>query len=128
MIRTVGLTSDSYLYGGYGFGEAAAFNDVYILSMPSFKWIKAYPTDGSDAVPDPVGHGGCSANVINRDQMLVIGGWFPSYDKCDSEGSQGQHNMVLGYNGGENKLWDKFDPQLSNYVVPTPIVTAIGGG
>src|SRR5437016_5441715 len=97
------LTIDSYVYGGYGFGEAPAFDDVYILSLPSFKWIKAF--NGSDEVPDTNGHGGCSANVINRDQMLVIGGWFPSTDKCDVEGAQGQHNLVLGYNGYSSKLW-----------------------
>lgn len=36
--------------------------------------------------------------------------------------------MVPGFNGGEAKLWDKFDPKLTNYVVPSPIVSAIGGG
>ncbi|CBX91793.1 hypothetical protein IAQ61_000011 [Plenodomus lingam] len=115
-----------YMYGGYGFGALAAFDDVYILSVPSFKWIKAFP-EGN--VPETaVGHGGCTANVINGDQMIIMGGWFPTYDQCDAPDSQGQHNMVLGYNGGETKLWDKFDPSLSGYVVPTPIMSAVGGG
>ncbi|KAF1839262.1 hypothetical protein BDW02DRAFT_585319 [Decorospora gaudefroyi] len=117
-----------YLYGGYGFGEAQAFDDVYILSLPSFTWIKAFPLDGSDSSPSLVGHGGCSANAINHTQMLVIGGWFPLYDKCDAPEGQGQHNMVLGYNGREKKLWDKYDPGLDTYVVPSPIIAAIGGG
>jgi hypothetical protein len=60
--------------------------------------------------------------------MLIIGGWFPIYDKCDAPEGQGQHNMVLGYNGGDAKLWDKFSPQLDHYVVPSPIVSVIGGG
>ncbi|KAF1940761.1 hypothetical protein EJ02DRAFT_423610 [Clathrospora elynae] len=116
-----------YLYGGYGFSRPA-FDDAYILSIPSFTWIKVYPTDGNDSVPSTFGHGGCSANVVNHAQMLVMGGWFPSYDKCDSPESQGQHNMVLGYNGKAGKLWDKYDPELSHYVVPSPIIAAIGGG
>ena len=124
------LTFHSYLYGGFGASatEAPGFDDAYILSIPSFTWIKAFPLDGSDSQPSQVGHGGCSANMINRAQMLIIGGWFPLYDKCDAPAGQGQHNMVPGFNGGEAKLWDKFDPKLTNYVVPSPIVSAIGGG
>ncbi|KNG52324.1 galactose oxidase kelch beta-propeller [Stemphylium lycopersici] len=116
-----------YLYGGFGFGENPAYDEVYILSIPSFTWIKVFPLDGSDSTPSEFGHGGCSANVINRAQMLVIGGWFPIYDKCDVPEGQGQHNMVLGYNGGDAKLWDKFQPKLDDYVVPSPIIAAIGG-
>jgi len=119
------LTGNRYLYGGHGFEKAAAYDDVYILSLPSFTWIKVF---SSDDVPSQVGHGGCSANVVNHAQMLVIGGWFPLYDKCDAPEGQGQHNMVLGYNGGDSKLWDKFSPQLDDYVVPSPIIAAVGGG
>ena len=124
-VDRVMLTHNRYLYGGYGFEKAAAYDDVYILSLPSFTWIKVF---SSDDVPSQVGHGGCSANVVNHAQMLVIGGWFPLYDKCDAPEGQGQHNMVLGYNGGDSKLWDKFSPQLDDYVVPSPIIAAVGGG
>lgn len=36
--------------------------------------------------------------------------------------------MNLGYNGEKKALWDKYDPELSTYFVPTPIISAIGGG
>jgi hypothetical protein len=36
--------------------------------------------------------------------------------------------MNLGYNGPAGALWDKYDPKLSTYFVPTPIIKAIGGG
>jgi hypothetical protein len=55
-----------YIYGGYGFGNPAAFDDVYILSLPSFTWIKGYPLAGGDT--NQFGHGGCTANVMNPDQ------------------------------------------------------------
>jgi hypothetical protein len=118
-----------YLYGGYGFGNPAAFDDVYILSLPSFKWVKGYPLGGDT---NQFGHGGCSATVMNPDQMMVIGGWFPntSFVDCDAPAAQGQHNMILGNNTGkeENGIWDKYDPKLSTYVVPTAVIAAIGGG
>jgi hypothetical protein len=120
---------DRYIYGGYGFGNPAAFDDVYILSLPSFKWVKGYPLGGDS---NQFGHGGCSATVMNPDQMMVIGGWFPntSFVDCDASSAQGQHNMILGGNTGkeENSLWDKYDPNLSAYVVPSMVIAAIGGG
>lgn len=36
--------------------------------------------------------------------------------------------MNLGYNGEKKSVWDKYDPSLSRYSVPTPIIAAIGGG
>ncbi|KAF2636065.1 hypothetical protein P280DRAFT_493390 [Massarina eburnea CBS 473.64] len=114
-----------YLYGGYGVGNQTGYDDVYILSLPSFKWIRVYPTDNNtQAYP----HGGCTGSVIKRDQMIVMGGWFTESSDCDSPNSQGQHNMNLGYNGPAKSLWDKYDPKVSNYSVPTPVISAIGGG
>ncbi|KAH8730040.1 hypothetical protein GQ44DRAFT_816576 [Phaeosphaeriaceae sp. PMI808] len=119
-----------YLYGGYGFGTPAAFDDVYILSLPSFKWVKGYPLGGTDS--NQFGHGGCSANVMNKNQMMVIGGWFPNptFGDCDAPDAQGQHNMVMGNNSGkaENGIWDKYDPKLTTYAVPSLVVAVIGGG
>lgn len=119
------LTFSSYLYGGFGIENVTGFDDAYILSLPSFTWIKAWPTDNNI---QPYPHGGCTANAVNRDQMIVIGGWFPTADVCDSPNSQGQHNMNLGYNGPARTLWDKYDPKVETYFVPTPVISAIGGG
>ena len=64
-----------YLYGGAGFGEnATGFDDVYILTMPSFVWIKWYPTQPGQGVP----HNSLSCDVIDGAQMLIIGGTFPN--------------------------------------------------
>ncbi|KAL6707982.1 hypothetical protein ACN47E_003656 [Coniothyrium glycines] len=119
-----------YLYGGYGFSDPLAFNDVYILSLPSFQWIHAYNLDPAAPSPDPTGHGGCSANVVNGDQMIIIGGWFPQQGApdCDSPDTQGLHNLVMGNNTAKGALWDQFDPQLNKYAVPAVVIAAIGGG
>ncbi|KAJ4292388.1 hypothetical protein N0V90_009050 [Kalmusia sp. IMI 367209] len=123
------LRIQSYLYGGFAAEGANGYDDAYILSLPSFTWINIFST-GNATNTQPFPHGACSANVINRDQMLIIGGWFTnsSFKDCDSQGSQGQHNMNLGYNGGKNVLWDHYDPSATKYFVPTPVISAIGGG
>lgn len=120
-------TSRSYLYGGFGLDphNVTAFDDAYILSLPSFTWIKAWPTENTTS---EFGHGGCSANVVNKDQMIIIGGWFPDNDGCDGPSGWGQHNMNMGYNGPEKTLWDRYNPQVSAYFVPTPVLSVVGGG
>ncbi|KAH7125724.1 hypothetical protein B0J11DRAFT_312729 [Dendryphion nanum] len=116
-----------YLYGGFGVNpyNVTGFDDAYILTIPSFTWIKSWPSNNSTTV---FGHGGCSANVVRRDQMLIIGGWFPESNNCDAENGQGQHNMNLGFNGPQSSLWDKYDPRISKYFVPTPVLSVVGGG
>src|SRR5436305_13796590 len=78
--------SNIYLYGGAGFGSnATGFDDVYILSMPSFQWIKWWPTLPNTGHP----HNSLSCNVINNTQMLIIGGTFPALadsNMCDAPG------------------------------------------
>jgi hypothetical protein len=118
-----------YLYGGYGFGNHTAFDDIYILSLPSYKWVKGFPLKDGD---NKYGHGGCTATVMNPNQMMVIGGWFPdpSASNCDSYLTQGQHGMYLGNNSGkaDNAIWAKYDPMMNSYAVPDAVVSAIGGG
>ena len=70
-----------YLYGGMGMEpNTQGFDDVYILSLPSFTWLKWYPTEpGTQAYP----HHSLSCNVIDGAQMLIIGGTFPTSSACD---------------------------------------------
>ena len=68
-----------YLYGGLSM-NGSAFDDVYILSLPSFTWIRWWPTQPGPGRP----HHSLSCNIIGRSQMLVIGGTFPGDQDCDS--------------------------------------------
>jgi Kelch motif len=54
-----------YLYGGMGFGaNVSGYDDVYILSMPSFTWIKWWSSDPTSAKP----HNSLTCNVIDGAQ------------------------------------------------------------
>jgi hypothetical protein len=114
-----------YLYGGAGFAEnATGFDDVYILTLPSFTWIKWYPE-----VPGPGNpHHSLTCNVIDNAQMLIIGGTFPATDACDAPDVWGTHNLDLGQNNPEHAKWNLFNPSLTSYNVPSEIISVVGGG
>lgn len=117
-------TGSSYLYGGKGFGvNATGFDDVYILTMPSFEWIKWYPTAPGPGAP----HNTLTCNVIDGAQMLVIGGTFPATDQCDARDVWGTHNLNLGKNDPTNAMWALYQPNLTTYNVPPEIIKVVGG-
>lgn len=114
-----------YLYGGAGIApDTAGFDDVYVLSLPSFTWIKWWPTEPGPGNP----HNSMTCNVIDGSQMIIMGGTFPLTDDCDSRNVWGTHNLNLGENGPNKAMWDKFDPSITKYDVPDAIVAKIGGG
>ena len=58
-----------YLYGGLGVPpNGLGFDDVYILSMPSFTWLKWWPTEPGSGRP----HHSMTCNVINRSQVRSL--------------------------------------------------------
>jgi hypothetical protein len=118
------LITHSYLYGGAGIApNSTGFDDVYILSLPSFTWIKWYPTTSGPGHP----HNSLTCNVINGAQMLIIGGTFPQSDQCDAPNVWGTHSLDLGkQNPGGNK-WYPYRNNLTSYVVPDEITSIVGG-
>ncbi|KAF5566697.1 hypothetical protein FPHYL_3638 [Fusarium phyllophilum] len=116
-----------YINGGHGL-EGPGFDDVYILSLPSFTWIKSYPLDqnGTGYYPSH----SLSCDVINQgSQMLTIGGAFPQEETCDVEEVWGVHNIDLGNQIKSNfkKVWAGYEPSLFGYKVPSFVTSVIGG-
>ena len=63
----------SYVYGGFDgtFGPAGVqFDEVWVLSLPAFRWFKADYT----AVSPRMGH---TCHVVGHRQLLTIGGVDP---------------------------------------------------
>ena len=112
---------NSYLYGGLGFGDnSAGYDDVYILSLPSFQWVKWWEGSGTG---NP--HNSLTCNVVNSGQMLIIGGTFPLSTDCDSPAVWGTHNLDLGKVSGS--MWHPYEPNITSYVVPPEIISVVGG-
>ncbi|KAI5819602.1 hypothetical protein BZA77DRAFT_304447 [Pyronema omphalodes] len=132
------LSSNIYIYGGLGFGvNSTGFDDVYVLTVPSFKWIKLYPIAGPKAptngtVNYDFPHYDLTCSVIKNAQMMVIGGQFPkdpNAKNCDAPDIWGQHNLVLSKvdGGSESYYWGKYIPDRNRYSVPSDIRNIIGG-
>ncbi|KAJ4188311.1 hypothetical protein NW767_011973 [Fusarium falciforme] len=116
-----------YLNAGLGFG-GPGFDDVYVLSLPSFTWIKIYPLDRNGTGQYP-SHS-LSCNIVNEgSQMLTIGGSFPNDSTCDYEQVWGVHNVDLGdrIKGNFQKVWAEYIPTLFGYKVPGFVTSVIGG-
>lgn len=106
--------------------STAGFDDVYILSLPSFTWIKLYP-DGHGTGEFP--HHSLTCTVTSSlSQMLIIGGSFPLTDMCDTPEQWGVHNLDMGRQNQDGAVWMLYDPEKKGYVVPKDISDVIGGG
>ncbi|KAF4631207.1 hypothetical protein G7Y89_g6917 [Cudoniella acicularis] len=91
-----------YIYGGLGFGaDGAGFNDVYILSLPSFQWINWYNDSGTGRP-----HHSMTCNVVGG-QMLIIGGTFPLDNACDVQNVWRTHNLDMGKSSGS--VWSAYE-------------------
>ncbi|KMQ41743.1 Kelch-type beta propeller [Trichophyton rubrum] len=79
-----GSSTQVYLFGGQNlipYGEQIQYNDMWILSIPSFTWIEA-KTDGQSVPPARAGH---TCNIWNS-QIVVTGGYVGQDLSCDSPG------------------------------------------
>lgn len=115
----------SYLYGGAGEEEGSVgFDDIYILTLPTFTWIKMYPdTNGTGSYP----HHSMTCNVVNKAQMFIHGGFFPLNNDCDVPDQFGLHDVSLGRQNKDKSPWMLFEPDLTKYAVPTDVISVVGG-
>ena len=85
-----------------------------------------YPPNSNVTGPYPKGMTTC--NVIQHAQMLVVGGLLTNDTyMCDAAEVWGTHNLNLGLENKAEAIWHLYEPTLTTYVVPVPILTAIGG-
>jgi hypothetical protein len=107
-----------YIYGGYDGLKAGAIpsDDVWILSIPSFTWIKAYTGSRTH------GRSGHYCVTPYPDQMLVIGGVYQNQANCVEGG------IIQVFNLNTLEFQNTYDPETwSDYEVPTIVSKAIGG-
>lgn len=110
-----------YWYGGYnGIDPLKDFSDdVYLLSLPSFHWMKVYSGKPSHA------RAGHKCVMPYPDQMMVIGGYTPV---TGARASCVEGSVIQIFNLTSLKWLDSYDPtKYSDYGVPQMIHAMIGG-
>lgn len=105
-----------YIYGGYeGVSpKNDTMDDVYVLSLPSFEWIKLYEGD--------VQSGRKQHKCVKPypDKMLVLGGSKVAPKSC--------LDPIRVYNLNTGRFQDTYDPEdWEEYKVPDLVSGRIGG-
>ncbi|EUC31638.1 hypothetical protein COCCADRAFT_6516 [Bipolaris zeicola 26-R-13] len=117
-----------YLFGGASVGDGVGYGDVWILSLPSFTWIKFWPRK-EDGGGQTYPHHSLTCDVIENSQMIIMGGSFPNGTaECDVSPNYGQHGLDLGKANAKGAKWALFNPNVTQYKVPLEIAQTIGGG
>ena len=118
------------------YGEQEQFDDMWILSVPSFTWIEI-DTDDQSVPPGRSGH---TCHVWNA-QMVVVGGYVGEDLSCDSPGIYVFNTSSLAWsteyaalNGGNDLNQQEAqsdDPKALSgsygYAVPDAVQKVIGG-
>lgn len=79
-----GSSTQIYMFGGQNLipaGNQTQYDDMWILSVPSFTWIKV-DMDGQSV---PYGRSGHTCDVWNS-QMVMVGGYVGDQLSCESPG------------------------------------------
>ncbi|XPS94964.1 hypothetical protein M3J09_004261 [Ascochyta lentis] len=114
-----------YLYGGASIGEGIGYGDVWILTLPSFTWIKFSPTPDDKAETSP--RHSLTCDVYENSQMIVMGGYFANDNNCDTPSMYGQHGLYLGRSNVDGSKWTALNTSLTTYEVPSEVTNIIGG-
>jgi hypothetical protein len=136
-----GSSTQVYMYGGQNllpYGEQIQYDDVWILTIPSFTWIKVDTSDQST----PPARAGHTCHVWNS-QMVVVGGYVGQDLSCDSPGIYVFNTSALAWQNDYFTLSDEDGDNLNRqpaqrkdasalqgsygYMVPAKVQSVIGG-
>ncbi|XDG04795.1 hypothetical protein ABKA04_004410 [Annulohypoxylon sp. FPYF3050] len=124
------------IHGGAGEDRGPNYNDVYVLTIPSFRWIKMNDSGNPDLrIYNSTGRVGHNCDVWNEAQLIISGGAV--YLPVDDNDPQ---SAVWSVNGECNKTYPPFkvldtstytwQTKLNSgleYTVPVSVFTVIGG-
>ncbi|KAM0807233.1 hypothetical protein AB5N19_07572 [Seiridium cardinale] len=122
-----------YMYGGQNLLPVAGqtqYADIYILTVPSFTWIKV----DVDSTDEPVARAGHTCHPRDG-QMVVVGGYIGQNDDCDKPGIHNFDASALqwkdSFTAGDHAA--DLNPDNSvlagsyGYQVPGVVQSVIGG-
>ncbi|KAH6663379.1 putative cell wall anchored protein [Halenospora varia] len=117
-----------YIYGGYDPTQSIMYDDVYILSLPSFTWTKAY-----SGTKPRFGH---TCHTAGKRQMMSVGGSLDASMYAVETSGQLPNLSTVACDQKEGVVlfdlsaltWGSFfDAYAPQYQVPKSVVDVIGG-
>jgi hypothetical protein len=112
-----------YIHGGFdGLSPLTTYDDVYVLSLPSFSWYKADYTPGTGRTLH-------TCNAVNR-QMIVIGGTSNDDSWLTGNSVSGTYRdpwpWGLGVFDMSKMEWaSEFNADAADYVTPDVVIAGI---
>ena len=122
------------LYGGYNIHDGAAFEDVYVLAIPAFRYIYINITSTNNLETQASAGAGRYATtcVLYEDrQMMVLGGLliFNGDDSItNTETCNSSWSAIRQLDTTTFQWQDTFNPGSEPYAVPDQVSNVIGGG
>jgi Kelch motif len=129
--RVTDFLACSYLYGGRN--DTAIFDQLYVLSLPSFTWVKvrayirvlwSFGTNITKIFEGQSPRYGMTCHLMGERQLITVGGYssLNLTSGCDWE------DKGVGVYDVSALLWgSRYLADAGGYTVPTPVVSAIGG-
>ncbi|GAW21442.1 hypothetical protein ANO14919_109610 [Xylariales sp. No.14919] len=118
------------IHGGWDLLYGRSFNDVYVLSLPSFQWIKVDDSKNPDLLgSDQPGRHRHGCNVWNESQLIVSGGTITSGlgEVVTLSNTCNATYPPIKVLDTSTYIWrTEFDPSVE-YSVPNVVTDVIGG-
>ncbi len=122
-----------HMYGGGHLNNNITYQDLYILSIPSFRWIKkvnAGDQAGAKGAQTATANGyyAMQCAMYKDRQMLILGGLFkdPVTD-WNNKVCNASYPVVKVLDVTNLQWKSQFDPSLDPYKVPHTVFDVIGG-
>ena len=118
------------IYGGWNINIPLSYEDVYVLSIPSFQWISMSDQGNREAhLPQgDVGRRGHTCNLYGDRQMFVLGGQIESAGNIINAASCNSSLPALRVLDTTAFVWQtQLNPVPSDYAVPEQVYGVIGG-
>ena len=120
------------MYGGKDlFSNGTGFEDMYVLTLPSFQWINVTGNNNSDYALNQgygIGRSYSYCTSWKEREMIVLGGELRSGTQVLNLGTCNSSYSTMRVLDLSTFEWkDQHDPDPGNYTVPDVVVRRIGG-
>ncbi|EOD49471.1 putative kelch repeat protein [Neofusicoccum parvum UCRNP2] len=119
------------MYGGWNLYESEAYSETWVLSVPSFRWVKInnsnYTGSNTEALSgNNIGRHQHHCAVYNDSQMIVLGG-IVNENGTDSTHNCDSQRPPLRILNLATMTWQKSFDASAEYTVPEDVYKVIGG-